>query len=128
MKKLLFLFLMLSFAAFSCNSKSGGSVDQSNPESVVNAIFEAAKTSDYGILNGLCDPEGDRDVTMICEMKKGHEKEQRFIEAFKTGKIDGKARIEGDKAEVDILFGPDNSEDETIKLIKKEGKWYLKSM
>lgn len=43
-------------------------VDNSKPENVVNAIFYAAASNDFSVLEGLCDPQnmGDDDTKMIC--------------------------------------------------------------
>ena len=36
--------------------------DFTNPKSVVSTIFEAAKSNNYDLLNGLCDPDGKNDA------------------------------------------------------------------
>jgi len=57
---------------------------------------------------------------------KDNDKEP-FATFFSKGKINGNATIEGDKAQVPILFGPDGTKDETMNLVKKDNKWYLQS-
>jgi hypothetical protein len=102
-------------------------VDQSKPENVVQAIFDAAKNQSYGNLKNLCDPKGesDTDSKMICEL--ADDKKEEFISYFSKGKITGPAVINGENAEVPILFGPDGAKQETMKLINRDGKWYLLS-
>ncbi len=121
MKKL--LTLLLPFFLFSCNDKKED--PQSTPENVVNTVFNAAKTKDYSKLSTLCSPEADGDCKHICDLKE--EDKESFISYFSKGKINGKATIEGDNAKVPILFGPEGTKDETMNLVKKEGKWYLMS-
>jgi hypothetical protein len=133
--KNLFL-LSIIFCLLSCGGstvtekETGFTLDQSNPESVVQAIFEAAKTGNYDLLTGLCDPlgEGDGDTRRICSAKEASEKDLAdFVTYFKDGKTTGAARIENDEAYVPFLFGPDATETEEMVLINREGKWYLYS-
>lgn len=112
--------------------KGGGSaaVDQTRPESVVQAIFDAAATGDTAQLAGLCPPtgEGDGDVKKICETKKGEGDWDRFEKEFASGKVKGDPRVQDHQAEVDFTFGPDgNKRDETMRLGQRDGKWYLMS-
>ncbi len=101
-------------------------VDQSKPEMVVQAVFDAAKSKEFAMLKGLCAPDADGDTKMICNIDEKTQAE--FIEYFGMGKIDGAPKIEGTKAEVNILFGPDGKKKETMKLVQIEGKWFLQGM
>lgn len=137
------IFIVSLFAFFSCNSdsKSDSSsdadskakvveLDQKNPVSVVNYLFVAAKTGDYSQLSGLCRPDGkgDGDTKRICEVANGDEKlKQEYSKYFKNGKVDGDAKINGDRAAVPIKFGPNGNKDETMNLALIDGKWYLSS-
>ena len=100
-----------------------------SPESVVQAIFDAAKSGDFAPLKALCDPlgENDGDTQMICDTATDDTNREEFVEYFATGKTSGNAKIspEGDKAEVPFLFGPDGDSEETMGLINREGQWYL---
>ncbi len=112
--------------------KRGAVVDQSKPEAVVTAIFTAAKSGDFSALKALLPPSGknDGDVTQVCTVGEASEKAVKsFRSFFEKGKISGKARIssDGSKAEVDFLFGPDGTKEETMNLLKENGKWYLGS-
>lgn len=104
-------------------------VDQSKPENVVNAIFDAAKSGDPSALAGLCEPSvsKDHDVTMICGFKKGDKTWEAFLEDGKSGKITS-TKAEGDDAKVDFTYGKDGSKKETIELKKVGDKWYLAKM
>lgn len=101
-------------------------VDQSKPELVVQAVFDAAKSKDFALLKGLCAPDADGDTKMICNLDEKSKEE--FIKYFGMGKIDGVPKIEGTKAEVNILFGPDGKKKETMKLVQIDGKWFLQGM
>jgi hypothetical protein len=99
------------------------------PEIVVQTIFDAAKSGDFAALKDLCDPlgENDSDTQMICDMATDDTNGEEFIQYFAAGKISGDAKIslEGDKAEVAFLFGPDGDREETMELINRDGQWYL---
>ena len=122
MKKLLILALPLFLIC--CSSKKGGG-SQDTPEGVVNIIFDAAKNKDYSKLSTLCAPDADSDSKHICDMKE--EDKESFVSYFSKGKVNGSAAITGDAAAVPILFGPDGTKEETMNLVKKDGKWYLQS-
>lgn len=106
----------------------GGKTDQTNPEDVVKALFEAAKSKNFEMTKNLCDPKGenDGDTRSICELKDENIKKQ-FVEYFSNGGVTGKAQINGDKAVVPFKFGPNGQKREEMKLIKRDGKWYLYS-
>ncbi|MCC6525931.1 MAG: hypothetical protein IT373_25010 [Polyangiaceae bacterium] len=105
---------------------AAGGVDQSKPENVLTALFDAAKNDDDSKLSSLCaEGKGDGDVKKICAVKKGDKKWAEFVEAFKTGAIKGTPKVEGDKASIDFTFGPDGKKSETMNLWKSGDKWYL---
>jgi hypothetical protein len=104
-----------------------GGVDFSDPISVVQAVFDAAKSQEFSALAGLCDPQGenDEDTAMICAITADHAEKDSFVEFFGKGQVAGEAIIDGDQAQVNVLVGPDGSEAETIILIQRDAKWYL---
>ncbi|MBN2729844.1 MAG: hypothetical protein JXR53_11535 [Bacteroidales bacterium] len=109
----------------------GFTIDQSNPENVVNAVFTAAKTGEFSVLEGLCDPlgDGDGDTRRICNMVNMDQNfKDEFMRYFKDGKISGSAVIREVEAQVPILFGPGGTNAETFNLIQRDGKWYLYSI
>jgi hypothetical protein len=122
------LLLLFVFAVLMCsNTVIGHEVDQSTPEKVVEAVFNAAKSGDIDHLKGLCDPKGenDGDTKRICQLTEADAAE--FMEYFKKGKVNGEAQIDGDKASVPILFGPEGKTKETMIVVKRGDKWYLYS-
>lgn len=133
MRNMIFLCLAYFFIACGSNTVSEKTefvLDQSNPENVVNAIFEAAKTGNLDLLTGLCDPmaENDGDTRRMCAANEANDQEkEEFITYFKDGKIAGEVLIEGDEARVPFLFGPGATENEEMVLINRDGKWYLYS-
>jgi hypothetical protein len=103
------------------------SVDFTDPASVLEAVFTAAQTEDFAVLSGLCDPQGenDDDTALICAITAGHPDKDSFVQYFALAKIAGEAAVEGDRAEVPFLFGPEGDQEETMGLILRDGKWYL---
>ena len=104
-------------------------LDQSDPVSVVNAIFFAAQTGDYSNLASLCDPNGDNDgdTQAICDITAESDDVDLFAEYFALGQMQGQAEVEGDEASVPFTFGPNGTDEETMNLILRDGVWYLYS-
>jgi len=130
MKTFICSLFIVAFIFTACKGKSGSGNEQGTPVAVANMIFDAAKSGDYSKLKGLCDAsmEPDGDSKKVCEVADGDQKlKDMFKEYFSKGKVVGEATIEGDNAEVKVLFGPDGTKDETFKMKKKDGKWYLMS-
>jgi hypothetical protein len=123
--------ILVVSTGFGTSDADGFTIDQSNPESVVNAVFYGAKTGEFSVLEGMCDPkgEGDGDTRRICNVANMDQKfKDEFVKYFKDGKISGSAVINGNNAQVPILFGPGGRMDETFNLIQRDGKWYLYSL
>jgi hypothetical protein len=130
MLKQILLMSSLCVALVACKKETAGAAtatDHSDPVKVVEQIFAAAQSGNADALPGLCDPAGtgDGDVKRVCGAKPGAAKWDEFKSYFAKGKIDGAATIEGDKAAVKFLFGPDGTKQETMNLKKIDGKWYL---
>ena len=105
-------------------------IDQTDPETVVQAIFSAANSEDFSSVQNLCDPQGenDSDTQNICDLSDGDaEFQQEFVKYFSKGKTSGEPQIENDQASVPIMFGPEGKQEETIVLVKREDQWYLSS-
>jgi hypothetical protein len=104
-----------------------GKLDQSDPVKVIEHVFAAAATGKADGLGALCDPAGggDGDVKNICGAKPGGPKWDEFVNYFAKGKVSGPAKIDGESAAVEILFGPKGDKKETMNLKKLDGKWYL---
>lgn len=111
---------------------------ESTPESVVATLFAAARSGDFAQLSKLCPPTGenDGDTRDVCSLgDAGAENRpparlspKDFVATFKDGKIVGTARVNGSDAEVDILFGEGGKQrPETVRLINRNGNWYLYS-
>ena len=129
MKKNILPLLIVACMLFACKGKSSGS-DQSTPQGVAEIIFSSARSGDYAKLKDLCNAalEPDGDSKKICEVPDGEEKlKTSFKEYFSKGKVVGDPSIEGDKAAVKVLFGPDGTKEETFNMAKKDGKWYMVS-
>lgn len=126
--KSIFFGLMTSILLGSCAGGGAGSVDQTNPKAVVQAIFDAAKSGNYGNLEQLCPPndKGDKDVKSICGIASNQERQEEFKKYFAKGAV-GETKEDGEKAAVKFTFGPDGSKEETMNLVKIDGKWYLAS-
>lgn len=115
--------------------------DQTTPQGVVGSLLAAARSGQLSFLHQLCDPqhENDGDTECLCALSPRFQTERcpedsgnrltgaRFTEYFARGSLQGEPRIEGDRAEVDFLFGPDGTRKETMRLVKRGEKWYLLS-
>jgi len=144
------LLILINIGVFSQNQVSKYKLDQTDPNNVVNAIFYSARTGDYLLLENLCDPlgEGDGDTKRMCmlanlkrqaneygetaDMKKTF---KEFNDYFKLASTYGKIKYETtdtgvELAKVSFMFnhpGGESRSSETMKLIKRDGKWYLYS-
>ncbi len=58
----------------------------------------------------------------------GGQKQEEFRQCFGKGKISGEVKIEGERASVPILFGPEGTKPETLEMVKVNGLWYLASI
>ena len=146
---ILTVFFITNFKAIGQNEKVY-EIDFTDPESVVNAIFYAAQTKDFAILQCLCDPyeQGDGDTKGLCSIpnvEKSNEYfddsmmtknnlEQLFVQMFESGKINNKVTYEAyegkDYAKVPFYFNVPNEQksiNETMMLVNRYGNWYLYS-
>ncbi len=111
-----------------------------SPESVMQTIFQSAKTGEVGILKLLLPPkgEGETDADCIALCNPGNESMRaeldlnyislhQFEEAFSNAKIIGIPVIDGNEAKVNFVFGPNLEVNETMFMQKINGKWYLRS-
>ncbi len=130
------LAIIISIGSFA--QRSPFKLDQENPKSVVTALFYAAQTNDFKILKDLCDPlnHGDGETISICTLAHPDDSENRisrkeFIDLFIEGQISGTITYENPNgyhiASVPIQFGPNGNTEEYMKLVEREGKWYLYS-
>ena len=129
MKQSIYVAIIAIAMLTGCKGKSGGG-DQSTPQGAAEIIFSAAKSGDFSQLKDLCNSalESDGDSKHVCEVATGEDKmKESFKEYFSKGKVVGDPVIDGDKAKVNIMFGPDGTKPETFNMAKKDGKWYLVS-
>ncbi len=108
--------------------------DFSDPASVAQAVFDGAASGDFEPLAGLCDPlkEGDQDTELICELATDPTNRDLFLAAFAKGKVSGVPALRTESgveyADVPILVGADGTEEETLVLVNRAGKWYLSGL
>lgn len=129
MKKavLIFAISLLWLNMSQCGQSTPKGPDQSTPQGTMKIIFAAAQTGDFESLRGLCDPSGKGDgdtKRYICGAANAPEE---FVKYFAKAQLDGSPKIEGDRAAVPFLFGPDGHKKETMNMVKRDGKWYLSS-
>jgi hypothetical protein len=128
MKKATIAIAIISALAITgCSDGKKNSNPQSSPGAVAETIFEAAKSGSYESLAILIDTDADGDSKRIGSVSSDAAFQQEFKKYFEKGKLDGEPVIDGDKASVKILFGPDGDKEETFEMVKKDGNWYLKS-
>ena len=115
--------------AVAANVSASPAAASTPPESVVQAVFDAAKSGDFSGLKNLCDPlgENDGDTQAICGLATDAANRDEFVQYFSTGKVNGSAQISpaGDKAQVPFLLGPDGDSEGTMTLVNRDGQWYL---
>jgi|LauGreDrversion4_2_1035121.scaffolds.fasta_scaffold228546_3 hypothetical protein len=150
--KLIFSFLFISTlvvkGAYAQSAKTYV-LDLKDPKSVVNAMFYAAQTKDFEILQCLCDPfgENDGDTRNLCSMSSllaqtsqyggnaaTEQAINQFVQMFQLGRLSGSItfeEIEGVKyANVPFLFnhpGGENRSNESMQLVNRYGNWYFSS-
>jgi hypothetical protein len=122
-------------------------IDFKNPESVLSAVFYAAKTKDFLILQCLGDPlqKSNSNVKQICSIAyivdlmndSGDNGDlnkllDEFYSIFQTGKISGQIAYEKTEGieytNIPFLNSSANTTDQsgkTMKLVKRYGNWYL---
>lgn len=103
---------------------------QNSPQGTVKHLFKSAETGDYSKLRYLVDPYGefDQEAFVLClvEMYPSDMKE-RWKNEFGNSRIMGTPKIEGQTAEVEIAMGISSDKIETINLILRKDKWYIKT-
>lgn len=125
MKSTIIFLAMATTFMTACSSKAKDT--QADPRSVAEAIFDAAKSGNYKDLAVLIDTDADSDSKMIAQVATDKAMQEEFKKYFSTGKVKGEPVINGEKASVNILFGPDRAKEETFEMVHKNGKWYLVS-
>ena len=112
---------------------------QSDPKLVLEEVFKAAKDQDYSNLSKLCPPDKTNDgdtQQYICDIESSsEEKKKEFVNYFKDGRITGKVTYSksssgSETAKVPFWFNHPSGEsrsNETMNLVKIDGKWYLSS-
>ncbi|HEX6193035.1 MAG TPA: hypothetical protein VFZ42_11760 [Chitinophagaceae bacterium] len=125
MKSTIILLTMVTTIFSACGDSKKDA--QADPGSVAEAIFDAAKTGNYKGLSALIDTDADNDSKMIGQVETDTNLQEGFKKHFAKGKIAADPTINGDKASVNILFGPDGTTEETFEMVLKNGKWYLVS-
>ena len=130
------LAIIISIGSFA--QRTPFKLDQKNPKSVVTALFHAAQTNNYIILGDICDPldQGDGETKSICALAHSDDPENKisrneFTKLFIKGQVSGTI-IYGNSngyrtANVPIRFGTDSNTEKNMKLVERDGKWYLYS-
>ena len=125
MKQTIIICMMTAMIMTACSSQPKDV--QADPRLVAEAIFDAAQSGNYQQLAALVDTEADGDSKRIAQVATDQSMQEDFKKYFAKGKVSADPVITGDKASVNILFGPDGSKEETFEMVRKEGKWYLVS-
>ena len=100
---------------------------QTSPKAVAEAIFDAAKTGNYQRLSTLIDAHADGNSRRIARVQGDIEIARQFRLYFSEGRVTGPATIDGNQAQVQIFFGLGGIREETLKMIRRGGRWYLQS-
>lgn len=102
-------------------------VDQSQPLPVLQAIIDVARTGQAARLQNLCDPlhQNDLDCQRICDQWTGFDPQSSYALYFRDAQIIGSPAILGDTANVPLRYGPAQIHLDTLRLIRRQDKWYL---
>lgn len=122
MKKLLFSLAFVAFAAMtivSCGSKS-------DPKSVATSFLTARNKMDYENAKKFGTPETGKMLDMLASFSSMVPDSVKNLTKDAKVEIKGEPKIEGDKCTVvaTSTIGGD-AKDETITLVKKDGKWLV---
>jgi vacuolar-type H+-ATPase subunit I/STV1 len=101
---------------------------QKDPKTVMEYIFKSAKEGDFSNFRYLGDPygENDSDVNQICYIEiRSDEKKQELKREFENGRVMGETKVKADRAEVEFAFGPSSNKLQTMKMVNRNGLWYL---
>jgi hypothetical protein len=120
---------VLAGCAKTIDDPVSGEVDFTSPKSVLGSVFHAARTGETDHLAGLCDPAGEASAPArrICAVTADSKDFASFRANFARARLDGEPRIAGDQASIKFLYGPRGSDPEVMKLVRREGRWYLLS-
>ena len=125
--------LLTAIVAFGCSKtiddRGAEIVDFTNPKRVLASVFFAAKHDKADHLATLCDPEGsaNKHALRICRQTWQGEDWRSFQRQFAQGRLIGEARISGDRALINFVFGPQGTDPETMELVRRDGNWFLKA-
>ena len=128
MKKVI-LIIFISFITTSSFAQKR-TPNQNSPINTVEEIFRCARTGDFSQIHLLCDPlgKGDGDTKELCNIKlQDHTTKVMFRQLFKLAYSLDEEIIEKQGAKVNFRFGPKAQQQETMHLVKRNGKWYLSS-
>lgn len=104
----------------------GPHVDFADPKSVVGAVFYAARAGDAAPLSGLCRAGlSEPSVERICRLAEGDVDWPSFVAAFRKARLNGEPRIHDDHAALNFVFGERATDNETMELAQRDGRWYL---
>jgi hypothetical protein len=102
-------------------------VDFSDPKSVLGHVFWAARSGDTGRLGELCDVSANRAARRICAVTAASPDVGSFRKNFGRARLNGEPRISGDTAIIKFLYGPEGAARETMTLVRRDGRWLLRS-
>ena len=111
---------------------------QSSPEALMNEIFRAANERDFENLDKMCLPgnQSDGDSKMICAITDdSDENKAEFVKYFEGAKLNGEINLYQTDSGIDCANVPfhfnhpsgESRSNETMKMMKVDGKWYLLS-
>ena len=133
------IILVCCFAISLASAQSKSEDFQSDPKLLLKEVFRAANEQDYSNLNKLCPPNkvNDGDTQKhICDIASSSEQGiKEFISYFKNARITGEVTYSSTSdgtvsAQIPFWFNHpvgESRSNETMNLVKVDGKWYLSS-
>lgn len=104
---------------------------QQTPNGTIEHIFTSAQNNELGKMRHLLDPYGeyDSEAMDICLVEMlPSEGQEKWREAFKNGRVMGEPEMNGDKAIIEIAYGPSSNRLAKINLVQRMDKWYILSL
>lgn len=104
-----------------------GEVDFASPKSVLGHVFWAARNADPSKLATLCAPDANDAARRVCAVTRDGDDFASFRANFARGHLNGEPRIAEDTAVIKFLYGPEGADRETMTLVRRDGRWLLRS-
>jgi hypothetical protein len=106
------------------NAPAPAGPDLGDPRVVMQAVIDAAKTGDHGLLTQLCNTDSEPSAQRLCDARPGTTTFTRLRELFRDGSVEGAYRT-ADGATVMLRLG---SKRASVELVRRHGRYYIRTL